>query len=241
VERLRAAQDKAQSRSHLQLENEQLQADLGKLRSDLKKVQWEMIKVSTELSKRDVRIKELETNLREQQELARHLTSRDARIFELERTNEEVHGVRRKLADAEQLIAELRTQTARLPALERRIVELESSSGVDSLEIRHSESEPPTAPRAEPPPAEAPGQEPLRLDSLRKIQGIGRAFERALHEAGIRTFDQIAAWSAQDIQQIAKMLKVSPQRILRDGWVQKAQELARRRSKPLGDGSVADS
>jgi predicted flap endonuclease-1-like 5' DNA nuclease len=63
-------------------------------------------------------------------------------------------------------------------------------------------------------------------DDLKRIAGIGPGFERALHENGVTTFAQIAAWTLEDVEGIARKLRTAPARIVRGGWVERARELA---------------
>ena len=60
---------------------------------------------------------------------------------------------------------------------------------------------------------------------LRRIRGIGPAYERALLGLGITGIEQIAALSPQDIERIAPLIKARADRILRDDWVGQAQAL----------------
>lgn len=60
---------------------------------------------------------------------------------------------------------------------------------------------------------------------LRRIRGIGPAYERALLGLGITSIQQIAALSAQDIERIAPLIKARADRIQRDDWVGQAQTL----------------
>jgi predicted flap endonuclease-1-like 5' DNA nuclease len=62
-------------------------------------------------------------------------------------------------------------------------------------------------------------------DDLKRIPGIGPAFERALARLGVSSFAQIAQWNADDVLRIAGELNVSPRRIDRDGWIARAREL----------------
>ncbi len=61
---------------------------------------------------------------------------------------------------------------------------------------------------------------------LRRIRGIGPAYERALLGLGITSIEQIAALTPQDIERIAPLIKARADRILRDDWVGQAQALA---------------
>ncbi|HEY5375099.1 MAG TPA: helix-hairpin-helix domain-containing protein [Polyangiaceae bacterium] len=60
---------------------------------------------------------------------------------------------------------------------------------------------------------------------LRRIRGIGPAYERALLALGITSIPQIAALSPQDIERIAPLIKARADRILRDDWVGQARAL----------------
>jgi len=63
-------------------------------------------------------------------------------------------------------------------------------------------------------------------DDLKRIKGIGPAFERELRRLGVDSFAQIAAWTPADIESIAKKIKAKPERIRRDNWIGPAAELA---------------
>jgi predicted flap endonuclease-1-like 5' DNA nuclease len=67
--------------------------------------------------------------------------------------------------------------------------------------------------------------EPPQGDDLKRIAGIGPGFERALRDAGVTTFQQIAEWTLEDVERIARQLKTAPARIVRGGWVERAREL----------------
>jgi predicted flap endonuclease-1-like 5' DNA nuclease len=62
-------------------------------------------------------------------------------------------------------------------------------------------------------------------DDLKRIPGIGPAFERALHAAGVTTFQQIAAWTVDDVERIAPKIRTAPRRILRETWIERAKEI----------------
>ncbi len=63
------------------------------------------------------------------------------------------------------------------------------------------------------------------VDDLKRIKGIGPKFEMLLHDAGITKFEQIAAWSDEDIERIAEKIGTSSVRIERDEWVASARRL----------------
>ncbi len=64
-------------------------------------------------------------------------------------------------------------------------------------------------------------------DDLKVIKGIGPVIEKKLNEQGIYTFQQIAEFSAEEIEQVSEALEFFPGRIARDNWVGQAQELFR--------------
>jgi predicted flap endonuclease-1-like 5' DNA nuclease len=130
------------------------------------------------------------------------------------------------------------------PAVEARQDGNQPEDDPEDNEQLNDDPEDDAAPDA-PPTGEAsssPGRLPSgHQDNLRKIHGIGRAFERTLQAAGVRTYEQIAAWSPQDIEQYANLLKLSPQRIEGEGWVLRAQELVRRRMKDVAESKGAET
>ncbi|MEI8702685.1 MAG: proton-conducting membrane transporter [Mesorhizobium sp.] len=64
-----------------------------------------------------------------------------------------------------------------------------------------------------------------KSDSLRRLIGIGPVNERKLHGLGVRTYAQIAAWTAADIKRIEDVLQFDG-RIERERWIEQAKLLA---------------
>ena len=62
-------------------------------------------------------------------------------------------------------------------------------------------------------------------DDLKKLSGVGPALEKKLHEAGVTSFAQIAAWSDSDIAEFDEKLSFKG-RIEREGWVDQAKTFA---------------
>ena len=58
------------------------------------------------------------------------------------------------------------------------------------------------------------------------LSGVGPVLETKLHEAGITSFAQIAAWGPADIEEFDEKLSFKG-RIEREGWVEQAKELAK--------------
>ncbi len=71
-------------------------------------------------------------------------------------------------------------------------------------------------------------------DDLRRIPGIGPAFERRLHALGIRTYKQVAEWRTAEVAQVAAGLGVPAERIMKGRWIEHARkEHARKYGKPI--------
>ncbi|MAX74235.1 MAG: 50S ribosomal protein L21 [Nioella sp.] len=80
----------------------------------------------------------------------------------------------------------------------------------------------PAAKKAAPKKAEAPEAAAAGGDDLKALTGVGPALEKKLHEAGVTTFAQIAAFTPEQIEEIEEKLSFKG-RIERDGWVEQAQ------------------
>lgn len=64
-----------------------------------------------------------------------------------------------------------------------------------------------------------------KADSLRRLIGIGPVNERKLHGLGVRTYAQIAAWTAADVKRVEDVLEFDG-RIERERWIEQAKLLA---------------
>ena len=60
-------------------------------------------------------------------------------------------------------------------------------------------------------------------DDLKKLSGVGPALEKKLHAAGVKSFEQIAAWSAKDVEAINEKIS-SKGRVEKEGWIDQAKE-----------------
>lgn len=189
----------------------QLQALLGQTKQALASKDAEL---RTVLAQRDLLRSELtkrEAELKQHSARTASETALRARIAELEHTSADLSA---RLAESENLLA--RT--------EQRVRELEE-------ELARARREPAVSPVAsvsapEPKPEPQPGAA-NEEDDLKRIRGIGPAFERALKALGIRRYAQIAALRPKEIEAIAKQIRTSAERIRKDGWVERARELAR--------------
>jgi large subunit ribosomal protein L21 len=63
-------------------------------------------------------------------------------------------------------------------------------------------------------------------DDLKQLSGVGPALEKKLHEAGVTSFAQIAAWTEADVAAMDEKLSFKG-RIEREGWIEQAKELAK--------------
>ncbi len=102
-----------------------------------------------------------------------------------------------------------------------------------------AEVEPATAVEGTPAPvAEAPAPVPARKpeglsearggqpDDLKKIKGAGPKLEQLLHSLGFFHFDQVAAWTEDEIAWVDDNLEGFKGRVTRDEWVAQARALA---------------
>ena len=111
------------------------------------------------------------------------------------------------------------------------------------LGVRRRPARKASPPRGERAKKEPEGEAPAP-DDLKKIRGIGRQIEIRLHNLGIHSFAQIAAWNAADRKEWGGKLAF-PGRIEREDWVGQAKKLARgketRFSRRVARGEVPSS
>jgi len=65
----------------------------------------------------------------------------------------------------------------------------------------------------------------VRADDLKRIRGIGVLLEKRLNSMGYRTYEQIANWTAADVERISRELDI-PGRIEQENWIEQARILA---------------
>lgn len=97
-------------------------------------------------------------------------------------------------------------------------------------------AETPVAAPVEPAPSAevSPGRKPEGLsearggtpDDLKRIKGVGPKLEALLHRLGFFHFDQVAAWSAEEIAWVDDNLEGFKGRVTRDEWVAQAAKFA---------------
>jgi NADH-quinone oxidoreductase subunit E len=65
-----------------------------------------------------------------------------------------------------------------------------------------------------------------KADDLKKIKGVGPKLEQMLNEMGFYHFEQIAAWSADEVAWVDSNIEGFKGRVSRDDWVGQAKDLA---------------
>ncbi|MFQ5563756.1 MAG: 50S ribosomal protein L21 [Parvularculaceae bacterium] len=105
---------------------------------------------------------------------------------------------------------------AEKPAAEPKEAEAETPK----TEAKKPETKKPAAKKA------APKEKTGAADDLKQLSGVGPALEKKLHEAGVTTFAQIAAWTKADIAEIDEKFSFQG-RIEREDWVAQARKLAK--------------
>jgi len=81
-----------------------------------------------------------------------------------------------------------------------------------------------TAAEAAPVEFTASAEAPEQKDDLKKITGVGPVLETKLNEKGVYTFDQILAWTPEEISELDEALSLKG-RIERDNWIDQAKQL----------------
>jgi NADH-quinone oxidoreductase subunit E len=69
-------------------------------------------------------------------------------------------------------------------------------------------------------------------DDLKLIKGVGPGLEATLHRLGYYHFDQIAAWTPEEVAWVDENLEGFYGRVTRDGWVEQARQLAEEGETP---------
>ena len=71
----------------------------------------------------------------------------------------------------------------------------------------------------------APAATPDGADDLKLLSGVGPALEKKLHEVGVTSFAQIAAWGSAEIAEFDEKLSFKG-RIERENWIEQAKKLS---------------
>ena len=138
----------------------------------------------------------------------------------------------RELESALRAEKELRSQAAdehfgALVGLRMRLSELESEKARELAELGAELAQTKAAlARALADAEAAASAAPIKsVAGLRKIRGIGPAYQRSLEQLGVTRVEQVAEWTEADILTFAEKLKIRADRITKDDWVGQARQL----------------
>ena len=67
-------------------------------------------------------------------------------------------------------------------------------------------------------------------DDLTRIVGIGKVYQGKLNKIGVKSFEQIAAWTKKETESFQDKLGLGD-RITKEQWVKQAKTLARKKRK----------
>jgi predicted flap endonuclease-1-like 5' DNA nuclease len=200
------------------LDSAQMQLlQLGVLERNSEKLEIENAKLCEVATKANEEIEGMRRDIEEIRSLRIHNK-------ELTRALEGMESSRRQSEDeAEQFRdqadeSEKQSDTLRLKLddLQKNFAEIEAQQSEAIKDARQSKVVPISS--APPPNSED-------MDDLQQIIGIGKAFELTLHELGIYTFQQIAAFDLGDIARVNAELKDFKGRMEQDDWIGQAKDL----------------
>ena len=201
----------------------QLEQRLGATQLELRKLGSERHTLRARLRREADRLRELESALRAEKELRAQASDEHfaavlglrSRLVEVE-AERDAEGSRSR-SELEQARAEL---TQARSELEQTRVELAQARS-DLAEARST-----TVENGAPGAATAAAARASKLpQGLRRIRGIGPAYQRVLEQVGITRVQQIASWTQADLQAFADKLKIRPDRISKDDWIGQAKAL----------------
>lgn len=183
----------------LEAENAELRHEAAGTRRTIDALQRDV----AELDELKIQNKELSSCLRSM-ETSRRQYERDAKRYreKADQSDKRSETLRMKLDDVEKSFAEIAQQhDEALKVVDKRRVEAKTK-------------------------ADNGGQASKReSDDLTQIVGIGKVFEKTLHDLGIYSFRQIANFGPSDIARVNMELKEFKGRMEQDDWVGQAREL----------------
>jgi predicted flap endonuclease-1-like 5' DNA nuclease len=190
---------------------------LGVLERNTEKLEQENAKLSEVAAKANQELEEMRRDIEEidalkihNQELTRALEGMDSSRRQSE---DEAEQMRDQADESEKQSDTLRLK---LDDLQKNFAEIEAQQSEAIKDARQSKVVPISG--APPPNSED-------MDDLKQIIGVGKAFEQTLHELGIYTFQQIAAFDLGDIARVNAELKEFKGRMEQDDWIGQAKDL----------------
>jgi predicted flap endonuclease-1-like 5' DNA nuclease len=164
------------------------------------------------------RIQILEAHLAQHQQASqekdRQIRALRQQIRDLDAMRTEMVGQTKLVKENEEEISRLRKRLVEVRAAlrirtDRAVTPRPVRQGGDQLTLQIGQAKPAKGPHK---------------DDLKKIPGIGPAFERVLNKMGVFTFRKIATWDATAMKRIAAKLETAPDRIKRDKWIAEARK-----------------
>ena len=190
--------------------------------------QWET-KYAHTLTQHDTQISKLQQQLEAQDQLKAQLLldkqlldERAERINGLKYRIQELEAQQQGLADQVHTAAEKQEEIDRL---RKRLVEVRAALRIkaDGGAVAPRQKTRQNGSQLSLEMEQAKAAKDKKKDDLSKIHGIGPVFARTLNKMGLHTFGQIARWTSEDINKVAKKLYTAPDRIKRDKWVAEAK------------------
>jgi predicted flap endonuclease-1-like 5' DNA nuclease len=183
---------------------------------ELRKLGSERHTLRARLRREADRLRELESALRAEKELRGQASEEHfATLIGLRTRLAEVENERDKRA----LLLAGQLEEARADLQQAR-AELEQTRA----ELQQARARKPDV-AASPAPAPGPVRAGKMVQGLRRIRGIGPAYQRVLEQLGVSLVQQVAGWTEADILAFAEKLKIRPDRITKDDWVGQARSL----------------
>jgi len=138
--------------------------------------------------------------------------------------NGELDALKVKLSKAETDLAECRSKAAASPGLVAGAAMVSATGGSGAAPSKEEKAARAASARdnvrKKLKPVGAGGKDDLKL-----ISGVGPALEKKLNELGIFTFEQVAAFDAEMVEEVNDAIEFFPGRVQRDDWVGQAKKL----------------
>jgi predicted flap endonuclease-1-like 5' DNA nuclease len=211
----------------------QLEQRLGATQIELRKLGSERHTWRARLRREADRLRELESALRAEKELRAQASEENfaaiiglrSRLAEVEAAREDdTARLRTELEQARRELEAARAEVVRTHGqLEAARAELAQTRG--DLDAARGVLEETRSPSSSDGDARAAARANKAPQGLRRIRGIGPAYQRVLEQAGITRVQQIAKWTTADVLTFADKLKIRPDRITKDAWISQAQSL----------------
>ncbi len=185
-------------------------AKAGSTDLELRRVRSELAALESERASAANRAASIEQNepYSEAHDSGAHEQSDSARLAELE---SELQGRNQRIVELEQRLVEASREPEPAPKrAPKSAPKVEASTPTPSAPAAQSSERRTRAPLFTP---------PHERDDLKMIKGIGPVMEQILNELGITSFQQITAFTQDDISRVAAEINTFPGRIERDDWI----------------------